>query len=400
LIIDEAQLIYGREKKIDEQNRKSADQFWMIVKGLLQEVTGINIIMFAAYGYNATGLTTPVTLPESNCKSLIDISFTSNELEKYIVKFCGKYFRSLDSSSISKLYKYIQVVTEGHAGLVRHILMSTEDAMKKRIDTNRLTWDEIFKYLNSKEFDSSIYTNCRAVPKVSALSDRQIKICEDVYLNEKIPYEDHDKDAEYLVKSGILIIVDIYNIAFAAPLLKRSFFQQNYGVHGSAETTPTDLHNFIVKIFTAMCNELSGKILRDTLGFGSDGRILEQTWQKEFYRIGTQVLGRHHFLSCEVGSVFGCKGKIDFYVDKLDWAIELLRDGEDMEGHKARFEPSGDYEEIVKYAKSIAIIDIRSEEKKVLGKKEDFIYVSFSEDFDAFKIECLGKETVTVVFKN
>ena len=109
--------------------------------------------------------------------------------------------------------------------MVRHILMSTEDAMKKRIDTNRLTWDEIFKYLNSKEFDSSIYTNCRAVPKVSALSDRQIKICEDVYLNEKIPYEDHDKDAEYLVKSGILIIVDIYNIAFAAPLLKRSFFQ-------------------------------------------------------------------------------------------------------------------------------------------------------------------------------
>ena len=100
LIIDEAQLLYGR-----------ADQFWMIVKGLLQEVTGINIIMFAAYGYrssNATGLTTPVTLPESNCKSLIDINFTFDELEKYIGSFCGKYFRSLDSSSISKLYKYIQ----------------------------------------------------------------------------------------------------------------------------------------------------------------------------------------------------------------------------------------------------------------------------------------------------
>ncbi|GBC05838.1 hypothetical protein RclHR1_06470001 [Rhizophagus clarus] len=115
-----------------------------------------------------------------------------------------------------------------------------------------------------------------------------------------------------------------------------------------------------------------------------------------------------HFLSCEVGSVFGCKGKIDFYVDKLDWAIELLRDGEDMEDHKARFGPSGDYEEIVLYAKSIAIIDIRSigildtriEAKKVLGKKEDFIYMSCSENFDGFKIECLGKETVTIRFKN
>ena len=113
-------------------------------------------------------------------------------------------------------------------------------------------------------------------------------------------------------------------------------------------------------------------------------------------------------MSCEVGSVFGCEGKIDFYVDKLDWAIELLRDGEDMKGHKARFEPSGDYEEIVKYAKSIAIIDIRSigildirsEAKKIQGKKNDFIYVSCSEDFDAFKIECFGKKTVTVSFKN
>ena len=53
-----------------------------------------------------------------------------------------------------------------------------------------------------------------------------------------------------------------------------------------------NLYHFIVKIFMAMCNELSGKILRETLGFGSDGRILEQTWQKEFYRIGTRVLGR------------------------------------------------------------------------------------------------------------
>ncbi|RGB43525.1 hypothetical protein C1646_737945 [Rhizophagus diaphanus] len=402
LIIDEAQLIYGREKKVDDQNRKSADQFWTIVKGLLQEITGINIILFAAYGYrssNTTGLTTPVTLPESNCKSLIDINFTRDELEKYIGKFCGKYFRNLESSGISKLYKYIDVVTEGHAGLVRHILMSIEDAMKKRVDTNRLTWEQIFKYLNSKEFDSSIYTNCRAVPKVSALSDKQKKICENVYLNDKILYKDDDKDAEYLIRSGILIIVDIY-ITFAAPLLKRSFFQQNYGVHNSAETTPTDLHHFIVKIFTAMCNELSGKILRDTLGFGPNGRIMEQTWQKEFYRIGTQVLGSDHFLSCEVGSVFGCEGRIDFYVDKLDWAIELLRDGKDMKKHKDKFEPSGIYEEIVKYAKNIAIIDIRSEAKKVRGKKKDFIYVSCSEDFDAFKIECLGKETVIIRFKN
>ncbi|GES73588.1 heat shock protein Hsp70 family protein [Rhizophagus clarus] len=320
LIIDEAQLIYKQDRKINKNDKKTADQFWTIVKGCLQEIIHIAKVLL-----------------------------TSNQ------------------QSIFNFYAYIQEITDGHAGLVRHILVTTEDAMNKRIVTNRLTFEDIFKYLNSKSFYLSIYANCRAVPKVSSLSDPQ-----------------------------------------RAPLLKRSFFQQNYGSTNSTDTTPTDLHHFIEKIFTAMCNEISGGILRNTLGFGSDGRLLEQTWQKEFYRIGTQILGMDHFLSCEVGSVFGCKGKIDFYVDKLDWAIELLRDGEDMEDHKTRFGPSGDYEEIVLYAKSIAIIDIRSigildtriEAKKVLGKKEDFIYVSCSENFDAFKIECLGKETVTIRFKN
>ena len=32
--------------------------------------------------------------------------------------------------------------------------------------------------------------------------------------------------------------------------------------------------------------------------------------------------------------------------------------------------------------------------------KKDFIYVSCSEDYDTFKIESLGKETVTIRFQN
>ncbi len=114
----------------------------MIVKGLLQEVTRINIIMFAAYGYrssNHTGLTTPDTLSKLNCKSLIDINFTSSELKKYVEKFSSNYFKNLNQRSILKLYKYILMITEGYAGLVRHILTSTENGIKKRIDTNCLT---------------------------------------------------------------------------------------------------------------------------------------------------------------------------------------------------------------------------------------------------------------------
>jgi len=200
---------------------------------------------------------------------------------------------------------------------------------------------------------------------------------------------------QYLVKSGTLV-VDNGCLNFSAPLISRSFFQQNYGSENIAETTPSSLYHFIVKIFTAMCAGPSGRILRENLVFGTNGNLLEQTWKKEFYRIGTQALGRMHFLSYEVSAVSACGGQIDFYVDGLDWAIELLRDGKDMAEHSRRFEPAGRYEEIVRCAKSIAIIDIRSESKKIRKLQKDFIHVSCSENYDMFKIECLGKEPLII----
>ncbi|CAG8829861.1 34224_t:CDS:1, partial [Racocetra persica] len=249
----------------------------------------------------------------------------------------------------------------------------------------------IFAYLNSHNFNLSI-DQCRASLKVKNLLPDQLKTCEDVYLNGTILFRPFNTNIQYLVKSGILA-VDDGTLRFSAPLTMRSFSQQYYGSHNSTEITPSSLYHFIVKTFTAICNTQSGKILRETLGFGIDGNLLEQTWQKEFYRVGTQVLGRIYFLSCDIGAVFGCDGQIDFYVDGLDWAIELLRDGEHMTEHSNRFKLTGEYKEIVKYAKSVAIIDIRSESKKVRNLRKDFIYVSFSEHYDAFKIESLGEET-------
>ena len=60
-----------------------------------------------------------------------------------------------------------------------------------------------------------------------------------------------------------------------------------------------------------MCNKLSGKFLREMLGFESVERILKQN---------TQVLGKKHFLSYDVDSVFGCDRKINFYIDGKDLA--------------------------------------------------------------------------------
>ena len=50
LIIDEAQLIHGKEKKVDQKNGESADQFWMLIKGILQEVANMRLLCLLLMG--------------------------------------------------------------------------------------------------------------------------------------------------------------------------------------------------------------------------------------------------------------------------------------------------------------------------------------------------------------
>ncbi|RGB29767.1 hypothetical protein C1646_672200 [Rhizophagus diaphanus] len=236
------------------------------------------------------------------------------------------------------------------------------------------------------------------------LSRKQQKICESVYLNGSIIFS-VNCDNEYLVKYGVFVINVIDNIErlyFAVPLIERSFFQQYYWSEMCASSTPDSLYEFIVKTFTVICNE-SSEFLKYLLGYRNDNMLLEQAWQKElqkeFYRIGTRALGNQYFLSCDVGSHSGSSGFKDFYIDGKEWAIKLLREGSDMDKYNRRFDETGKYKEIVDVAKEIAIIDIRSESKKVRDLKERFIYVSYFDKYGAFMIECLGKEAKEIKIK-
>ena len=96
--------------------------------------------------------------------------------------------------------------------------------------------------------------------------------------------------------------------------------QQHYGSVTYANSIPGSLYEFIVRTFTIICNE-SNENLKCSVGTGAgkNKRLLEQTWQKEFYKAETQALEEIYFLSCNVGPHFKCKGYIDFYVTELEW---------------------------------------------------------------------------------
>ncbi|PKC07234.1 hypothetical protein RhiirA5_418466 [Rhizophagus irregularis] len=390
---------------IDVDNKSvTAGQFWETVKCGLQGSHDIYIIMFGAYGYgsNLRDLSIPVEIPDFNSKSIYDIKFTDNELEEYVTNFC-RYFnlKEHNENIIPEFIKYIKNATAGHVGFVRHILYYTREKMKPKV--NELTWNKILVYLNSNGFNETINSNCRGLPKIKSFSHDEIKLCENVLLNKKHPYQSSNNHSVLaLIKSGVLVIDKNYMLQFSAPIVMRSFIYQNYGNEKISETVPKSLYDFIVSIFTAMCLE-SRELLQRTLSFGFEEReetiILEQMWQKEFYRIGKRRLNGY-FMSCDVGATFASNGYLDFYVDEpLNWAIKILREERCMAKHTKKFDETTEiYKEITLYAKSIAIVDICSESIKVQKLKENFVHVSYSKNYDAFKIECLGRDTMNINF--
>lgn len=69
----------------------------------------------------------------------------------------------------------------------------------------------------------------------------------------------------------------------------------------------------------------------------------------EFYQAASALLPDTHYVSPDVGTVFG--SYCDFWVDNgLSWAIELMRESSALVAHEARFEQSGLYAPIERAA--------------------------------------------------
>lgn len=135
---------------------------------------------------------------------------------------------------------------------------------------------------------------------------------------------------------------------------------------------------------------LQPDVLRDTLSRLAAGTPREDVWQKEFYRVATSQLPTTCNLSAEVSHVFGDEGggkrSIDFYVDgELQWMIEFLVEGRDLNEHVARFDlQRGRYRRIRR--KDWLVVDFRSSAPRPSVVLPDVMYVLCSTDFTACTI--------------
>ena len=106
-------------------------------------------------------------------------------------------------------------------------------------------------------------------------------------------------------------------------------------------STPFHITN-ILEFVVAVIRKFSHRLLSTErrIGPGFVQRPPEAQFQDEFYRCCH---------SYSKGSVltfpeFGTKtGRVDFYIATKNWGVELLRDGDRLEQHSARFSPTGKY---------------------------------------------------------
>ncbi|KAJ7602051.1 hypothetical protein DFH06DRAFT_1024354, partial [Mycena polygramma] len=111
----------------------------------------------------------------------------------------------------------------------------------------------------------------------------------------------------------------------------------------SAEYASLSLRDFVIRVFS----RFNGDNLQcpdRRINERGEISVPEAAYVHEFYRACNEMTGGGGlWLSPEFGTSQGRAGRVDFYVGSKRWGIEFLREGDDIEGHLARFNEEGAY---------------------------------------------------------
>ncbi|CAG8642392.1 9552_t:CDS:2, partial [Paraglomus occultum] len=156
---------------------------------------------------------------------------------------------------------------------------------------------------------------------------------------------DIESEALQFISDGCPVVEQFYHKEYI-----RTFIYPNSAPPLSPEISQQGISQFVFNVL----KKLDGSLLRSTYSKSVDGTYIERIYQNEFYRGAWMVMPAR--LSCDVGTYFGVKGAVDFYLnDRFQWAFELLRDGKRLREHSERFQPNKRYGQLK--MKDWAVID-------------------------------------------
>ncbi|CAJ0626382.1 4649_t:CDS:2 [Entrophospora sp. SA101] len=317
----------------------------------IQQYSRLYIVAFASYGYhgaydyspnsNDIMKVSPFQLSEHSTWGLKEIWFTSEEYNDYVTNFSRSKLNLSSQQDEDNLLNYIRQCTLCHPGLVTFILNHIFEGFISQIKQNgkRLTFSEIFKYLKSYNFYANLM-GTRAALGLKNMDKDETYLCDTVLFNptgipirlETVPNYGH------LYKTNLLSIVasgpNYYDkfLDFAAPLLRVAYLQTRVGSTNHSTKAPETFRDFLKLTFVNMNPET----LCRSLGVGSD-----------------------------------------------DWAIELLRDSQNIKEHINRFQKGGKYDSIIDIAKEYVVINITQDKRHSSSfSGKNYIYIEFNQDFN------------------
>jgi len=237
----------------------------------------------------------------------------------------------------------------------------------------------------------------RALPKVNDLSTTGKSFLRQVLQQGgAVPMSstiicDEEVLGELVIGGYLVISAKAEQVKITTPLLELILFNRLYQTVQDGTRDYDTLEEFLLECLS----QIPRDVLANSLGVGTDNRLLERTWQMEFYRIAWSLLPKGTYLSADVGSVFGSSGQLDFYVNtQKKWGIELLREGTSISEHCGRFSSNGIYACIP--VKEFVVIDFRSDLKKARLNLPNLWTVSYSGDFSKITLERKGREKIHI----
>jgi len=233
---------------------------------------------------------------------------------------------------------------------------------------------------------------CRNVPvrENEKFDSNQTELLRDMLLSQdrSVRITNYQQDVyKPFLYTGLIAITSSKNFfIFPSPAVEKMVLRTLFGQrqHNDRKLIESGIINFSKDVVIRM----KQSTLNSSLSTSVNGTLYERQWQVEFYRAAVSLLPPTCSVNPDVGSIFGSKGYIDFYINHdVCWGIELLREGKGAAEHQRRF--TGVYDPIPFNA--FLMVDFR----KTTPRKMDpnTLYVIYSSDYKSVTFVCQTEQT-------
>mmetsp|Transcript_34380 Transcript_34380/g.76356 ORF Transcript_34380/g.76356 Transcript_34380/m.76356 type:complete len:586 (-) Transcript_34380:879-2636(-) len=365
LLLDEAQVTY----------RYPDAYLWSLLKLLGagdSSVSHLRILISAAYGMARSGRpaspSTPAPIPISPSPSMVislqrtpgqpSLTLDEAEYDELWEAWIAYFSLTFTTDSVKR---FVFDIAGAQVGLVVHCLSEVAKQLTNTEDLDDVAWH----FLHMRSFYDSLY-NVRSITQYEELMHLQgaETILSDLLRTGSFLAVKYGgplaKTVNTLYCNGHLIVNETTKrYSFTSPLHEQFFMLNHYCALGWSQPRHAPSRT-LQELITRVLERMSSKALHDGVGVGTDGRLLERSWQMEFYRAVCSLLPEDDGCSPDVCKYFGSSGYIDFYLTKSRWAIELLRDGSGVEEHLDRFQ-TGRYHGMVERGNIVdyKVVDLR-----------------------------------------